>query len=131
MTPDEIDAIENRLYAFNREAVGRDDAQSLGFVIRDEAGAVIAAAAGFSWAGSSELKQLWVDRAHRGHGHGRTLLDAFVAEAARRGVKRIWVQSHGFQAPDFYERAGFVRMAEFADWPEGHTNVILCRSIAR
>lgn len=125
----EIDAIEDRIYAYNRDAVGRDDAQGLGFVIRDEAGHIVGVATGYSWAGTSELKQMWIDEAYRGRGFARELLNAFAAEAAMRGVRRIWVQSHDFQAPGMYEKAGFVRVAEFAEWPEGHSNVILCRTV--
>jgi hypothetical protein len=29
-----------------------------------------------------------------------------------------------------YEKAGFKRMAEFEGWPEGHSNVILCKTPA-
>ena len=125
----EIDAIEDRIYAYNRDAVGRDDAQGLGFVIRDEVGRIVGVATGYSWAGTSELKQMWIDEAYRGRGYARELLNAFAAEAAMRGVRRIWVQSHDFQAPGMYEKAGFVCVAEFADWPEGHSNVILCRTL--
>lgn len=78
----------------------------------------------------SEIKQMWVDEAYRGRGYGRALLDAMIAEARRRGVLRIWVASHDFQAPGMYERAGFKRMAEFEGWPEGHVNVILCKTLA-
>lgn len=127
LTSDEIDAIEDRLYAHNADAIGCDDARGMGFVVRNTTGETIAAAAGYSWAATSELKQLWVAPHHRGRGLGRALLGAYVAEAARRGVKRIWVQSYDFQAPAFYEAAGFVRMAEFDGWPDGHHNVVLCR----
>ncbi len=130
LSPAELDAIEDHLYRHNSGATGQDDAQGLGFVIRDQAGQMIAAAAGYSWARTSELKQLWVNEAHRGQGHARALLDAFVGEARRRGVRRIWVQSYDFQAPAFYEQAGFVRMAEFPGWPDGHSNVILCKTLA-
>ena len=51
------------------------------------------------------------------------MLNAFVAEACSRGVRRIWVASYDFQAPGMYEKAGFKRMAEFGGWPEGHTHV--------
>jgi ribosomal protein S18 acetylase RimI-like enzyme len=129
LSPDEIDAIEDNLYDHNSRATGRDDGQGLGFVIRDEAGRTIAVAAGYSWAGTSELKQMWVDEAHRGRGYAWALLNAFVAEAARRGVRRIWLASYDFQAPAMYEKAGFKRMAEFEGWPEGHTNVILCKTL--
>jgi ribosomal protein S18 acetylase RimI-like enzyme len=70
---------------------------------------------------------MWVETQHRGNGYGRALLDAFVAEAARRGVKRVWLSSYDFQAPGMYEKAGFVRMAELPDFPLGHTNVIMCK----
>lgn len=125
----EIDAIEDSIYAYNRYAVGRDDAQGLGFVIRDEVGRIVGVATGYSWAGTSELKQMWIDKAFRGRGYARELLNAFAGEAGARGVRRIWVQSHDFQAPGLYEKAGFVRVAEFADWPEGHSNVILCKTL--
>ena len=126
----EIDAIEDSIHAHNRQAVGRNDAEGLGFVIRDEAQRIIGVAAGYSWAGTSELKQMWVDQAYRGRGYARQLLDAFSAEAARRGVRRIWVASYDFQAPGMYEKAGFKRVTEFAGWPEGHSNVILCKTLS-
>jgi ribosomal protein S18 acetylase RimI-like enzyme len=129
LTPNEVDAIEDRLYEHNREATGRHDGQGLGFVIRDDAGQVIGAANGYTWAGISELKQMWVHRAYRGRGHARELLDAFVEEARARGARRIWLSSYDFQAPGMYEKAGFRRMAAFEGWPEGHVNVVFCKTL--
>jgi ribosomal protein S18 acetylase RimI-like enzyme len=51
-------------------------AQGLGFVIRDEVGQMIGVAAGYTWAGTSELKQMWIDKAYRGRGYARALLNA-------------------------------------------------------
>ena len=68
----EIDAIEDRLYQHNSHVTGRHDGQGLGFVIRDELGRMIGVAAGYTWAGTSELKQMWIDEAHRGRGYART-----------------------------------------------------------
>ena len=28
-----------------------------------------------------------------------------------------------------YEKVGFKRMAEFEGWPEGHVNVVLCKTL--
>jgi hypothetical protein len=39
------------------------------------------------------------------------------------------VASYDFQAPEMYEKAGFERVAEFEGWPEGHVNVILCKTL--
>ena len=88
---------------------------------------MIGAAAGYTWAGISELKQMWVHEAYRRRGYARALLDAFVEEARCRGVRRIWLSSYDFQAPAMYENAGFKRMAEFEGWPEGHVNVVFCK----
>jgi ribosomal protein S18 acetylase RimI-like enzyme len=129
LTPMEIDAVEDRLYEHNRAATGRDDGEGLGFIIRDEGGKTVGITAGYTWAGTSEIKQMWVDEAFRGRGYGRALLDAMITEARRRGVLRIWVASYDFQAPGMYERAGFKRMAEFEGWPEGRVNVILCKTL--
>lgn len=125
----EVDGIEDRLYEFNMAATGRSDGEGLGFLIRDEAGEIVGAAAGYTWAGISEIKQMWVHEAHRGRGYGQTLLAAMVGEAERRGVSRVWVASYDFQAPGMYEKAGFKRMAELDGWPEGHVNVILCKTL--
>jgi N-acetylglutamate synthase-like GNAT family acetyltransferase len=130
LSPNEVDAIEDRLYDHNSRATGRDDGHGLGFVIRDEVGQMVGVAAGYSWAGTSELKQMWIDEAYRTRGYARALLNAFVAEARSRGVRRIWVASYDFQAPALYEKAGFKRVAEFEGWPEGHTNIILCKTLS-
>jgi GNAT superfamily N-acetyltransferase len=100
----EVDAIEDRLYDHNSHATERHDGQGLGFVIRDEVGQLIGVAAGYTWAGTSELKQMWIEKAYRGRGYARALLNAFVVEARSRGVERIWVASYDFQAPEMYER---------------------------
>lgn len=129
LSPDEIEEIENHLYEHNSDATGRRDGRGLGFVIRDDSGRMIGVAAGYTWAGISELKQMWIDKAYRGRGYARALLSAFVTEAHRRGVRRIWVASYDFQAPGLYEKAGFRRVAEFEGWPEGHVNVLLCKEL--
>lgn len=129
LTPNEVDAIEDRLYEHNSQATGHHDGQWLGFVIRDDAGQMIGVVAGYTWAGISELKQMWVDKAYRGRGYARALLAAFVEEARGRGARRIWVASYDFQAPEMYEKAGFKRMTEFEGWPEGHVNVVLCKTL--
>jgi ribosomal protein S18 acetylase RimI-like enzyme len=129
LSPNELDAIEVRLYDHNSRATGRYDGRGLGFVIRDDAGQMVGVAAGYTWAGTSELKQMWIDEAYRGRGYARALINAFVEEACSRGVRRIWVASYDFQAPGMYEKAGFKRVAEFEGWPEGHVNVLLCKTL--
>ena len=126
---DEVATIERRLYEHNCQASGFSDGKDLGFVARDKEGNIIGAALGYSWGGISELKQLWVAEPSRGRGLGSALLDKFVNEARKRGARRIWLASYDFQAPAFYERAGFTRVVDLKDWPIGHTNSIFCLNL--
>ena len=120
LTASEIDALEDRLYEFNRATTGLGDGQGLGFVVRDDTGSTIAAIAGTTWGGVCELKQLWVHEHHRRRGLGTALLSAAMREAQTRGCHQIFVATYSFQAPAFYARHGFERVAEIADWPRGH-----------
>jgi ribosomal protein S18 acetylase RimI-like enzyme len=93
--------------------------------VRDARGAILAAAAGHSWGGTAELKQVWVHPTLRGRGLGRSLVQAAEAEARRRGCAQLLLSTHSFQAPDFYRKLGFERLAEIADYPAGHSHVLL------
>jgi GNAT superfamily N-acetyltransferase len=125
----DVDYLEDRLYEHNSRATGSDDGQRLGFAAVDAHGAQIGAIAGYTWAGMAEIKQLWVDEAHRGKGLGKKLLHAAVTEATARGCRVVWVASYDFQAPRFYEKFGFDRQAELTDCPPGHAHVILRRRL--
>src|SRR5262249_12366303 len=130
LTPKEIDTIEDRIYAHNSYAIGRHDGRGLGFAIRGEVEQLIGVAAGFTWSDTCALKQMWIDEAYRGLADARALLTVVIAEPCSRGACRIWVASYNFQAPALYEKAGFKRMAEFEGWPEGHINVVLCKTLS-
>jgi ribosomal protein S18 acetylase RimI-like enzyme len=121
----DVEFLEDRLYEFNCEATGLRDGKGLGVFVRDARGAILAAAAGHSWGGTAELKQVWVHPTLRGRGLGRSLVQAAEAEARRRGCAQLLLSTHSFQAPDFYRKLGFERLAEIADYPAGHSHVLL------
>jgi hypothetical protein len=58
LSPNELDAIESHLYDHNSRATGHHDGRGLGFVIRDDAGQMVGVAAGYTRAGTSELRQM-------------------------------------------------------------------------
>ncbi|WP_119422451.1 GNAT family N-acetyltransferase [Desertibaculum subflavum] len=130
LTAAEIEALDEELYEFNRRTTGITDGARLGFVLRDTAGALIGAAAGHSWGGVCEIKQLWVHADHRGRGIGTALLTAALDEASARGCYQVILTTHSFQAPAFYARHGFECVAEIADYPRGHRQFVLRRRLA-
>ena len=66
---------------------------------------------------------LWIDEAHRGGGAGATLLRLAEDEAKRRGARQARVNTFSFQAPGFYEKMGYGRLAVLEDHPPGHKTV--------
>jgi len=111
-----------RLYEFNAEATGCDDGRLFGGRVVDADGELIVGFSGHTWCGVGVLTHLWIAPAQRGRGLGRDLLAQAEAEALRRGCADAIVLTHDFQAPDFYERAGYRLVASIADWPAGHAN---------
>jgi N-acetylglutamate synthase-like GNAT family acetyltransferase len=121
-------AIEQRLYEFNMDATGYRDGRDLGFVV-EEAGDVVAAAAGYTWGGICEVKTLWVHPERRKAGLGSALMGQAIEEARTRGCRLMFLSTYDFQAPDFYARLGFERIATIPDKPLGHVEHIMRRTL--
>lgn len=68
---------------------------------------------------------LAVRRSVRRRGIGCRLLADAEAEARGRGLVGIWLDSHEFQAPEFYQRFGFTVFGTMAGHPPGYTRVFL------
>ena len=127
--PLDIERLEERLYEHNVAATGHADGRGLGFEALDDEGRQIAAVAGHTWGGVAEIVQVWVDPAHRGRGLGRQLVEAAIAEARARGCRSMCLMTYDFQAPGLYAALGFERVVEVADWPLGHTHILMRLSL--
>lgn len=111
--------LEDELYAFNVKATGHDDGEYLSIFLRDAEGAVIGGVHGWSWGGTGYVRTLFVPASLRGKGQGGALMDAFEAEARRRGCTQLVLTTHDFQAPEFYRRRGFAVIGEAPEYPRG------------
>ena len=113
-----------RIYEFNAQATGYFDGKLVGGRLRSESGEVIAAFNGHAWGGCCVVAHLWVHESQRGRGLGRALVQAAEAEARRRGCEQVVLSTHSFQAPAFYERLGYEKLAVIRGQPKGHANVV-------
>jgi ribosomal protein S18 acetylase RimI-like enzyme len=129
-SPNDVQLLDERLYEFNRAATGIDDGRALGVFVRDHSGNIVGAAAGHTWGGTCELRQVWVAEAQRRAGLGRRLVTAAEAEATRRGCSQLVLMTHSFQAPDFYRKLGFEVISELPDYPRGHAYLLLRKRLA-
>jgi len=124
LTPDELDRLEDRLYETNVSRTGHENAALLGFVA-EAVGELVGAVAGYTWGGICELRQVWVRETCRGKGLGKALMAEAIREAKARGCAYIYLATYDFQAPGFYAKLGFEKVAEIPDKPLGHTEFVM------
>jgi GNAT superfamily N-acetyltransferase len=116
--------LRGALLDYNFATTGYRDGRDLSCFLRDDAGRLVAGIEGFTWGGYARVDLLWVDEAQRGRGVGRALLAAAEDEARRRGCATMVLDTHSFQAPDFYPALGYAQVGEFTDAPAGYTQVM-------
>ena len=125
----DIAELRDKILEFNYGTTGFRDGRSLSCFLRDGSGNLYAGVDGFTWGGYARIEYLWVDEARRGRGLGRALLMAAEAEAARRGCATIVLDTHSFQAPEFYRRLRYTQVGETLDTPLGFSQVLLQKRI--
>ena len=126
----EIDRfLGDRIYEFNAGATARDDGELFAVTRRDAAGAIVAGASGYTWGGCCYVAHLWVSRPMRARGLGAAILLAVEDHAMVKGCAIVLLASHSFQAPAFYEKMGYVRQAEIADHPVGHSSIFFAKRL--
>jgi GNAT superfamily N-acetyltransferase len=116
--------------AFNLRVAGDGDFAEFVFSETDGDGELAGGAYGWSWGGTCWLETLWVREDLRGRGVGRRLLAAVESEARRRGCPQLALETHTFQAPDFYAAHGFAEVGRLSDYPEGHDHLMLRKRLA-
>jgi N-acetylglutamate synthase-like GNAT family acetyltransferase len=121
--------LDDRLFEFNIEATGFAEWEQLCLVIDHENGDTVAALTGDIWGECCEVRQLWVAEPFGRRGHGRSLLQAAEAEARRHGCRRVVISTHSFQAPGFYARLGYRRVAIVEGQPEGHAKLTFTKEL--
>jgi ribosomal protein S18 acetylase RimI-like enzyme len=128
----EIEAfLAERIYEFNSNATGYFDGEYFSGMQRDDSGAVRAGIYGYTWGGCCYVSYLWVDAAQRRHGLGRALLLAAEEHARLRRCVVLFVATHSFQAPGFYERMGYEKQSVVRDHPVGHASSVYAKRLQR
>lgn len=122
-------ALEDAINRYNFETTNIRDGRRLSIIIRSRAGDLEAGLSGHTWGGVCEVKLLWVEESRRRSGLGRRLLQAAAAEARGRGCVKMVLCTHSFQAPDFYQRQGFKQSGSFSDYPSGHDQLFLEKTL--
>ena len=115
--------LEDTINQFNVELTGYDDYRPLAIFLRDNAGAIMAGLTAFTWGGTLRILTLWVHENWRKQGYGTQLLTAAEEEAVARGCKQATVETHSFQAPQFYPARGYIACGVTEDYPVGFQHI--------
>jgi ribosomal protein S18 acetylase RimI-like enzyme len=128
-TREQVDAISDRIDAWNMEVTGDRAYQPVNIFLRDDNGMIRGGVTGGVWGTWLHIVSLWVDEALRGRGLGRELLLPAEVEGRAAGARHAFLETHTFQAPGLYERLGYVRIAELEDYPPGESQLILRKEL--
>ena len=127
--PEDVAALHQLINEFNFDATGIRDGRDMAIIRRDGSGRIVAGIYGWTWGGCAEVDVLWVDAELRHGGVGTELMLAAEAESRARGCAQLVVDTHSFQAPDFYRRLGFEVRGEVAGYPVGHSHLRLVKQL--
>lgn len=121
---EDVKLIYNGLMEFNTLIAGPPDSKPFAVLLRnpenDQVTGGLYAALFYGWA---YVMVLFVPGDIRRRGFGLKLLGEVDAYARAKGCRGIWLDTYSFQAPGFYEKAGFEKFGELPDFPPGHSRV--------
>jgi GNAT superfamily N-acetyltransferase len=96
------------LLEYNHHYLG--ESAALDVYVRDAEGQVVGGLVGDASLGWFSIHALWVEEQLRGSGLGTSILKAAEDAAFKSGCHSVLLDTLSFQAPDFYEKRGYVRV---------------------
>src|SRR5215216_4844060 len=99
ISADTLTKMENGLKEYELSHGVHVDYTPFAFELYNEKGEVIGVLDAFSSYSSIHIKDLWIDKAYRGQGHGRKLINELENYFKDKGFNNINTVSCEFQAP--------------------------------
>ena len=110
-------AVYRGLLEYNLARIEDQHPQELGVYIRSESGEITAGLIGNTHGNWLTVKFLWVSESLRGQHIGSELLEAAEQTARERGCKYSFLDTFGFQAPEFYQKHGYHVVFTLEEYP--------------
>ncbi len=125
------DAIVALLRAYNWTKVEKPIFEPLAIVLRDsQSDEIIGGLWGESYGGWLYVDSLIVPETLRKSGKGTLLMKEAEAIARKRGCIGIWLDTHTFQTPAFYEKLDYQLLGKLRDFPPGYDKHYYFKRIA-
>ncbi len=126
---DDIEFLTQQIINFNRNRVGEGNYKHLAIFLRDSDEHVVGGLIGETYLQWLYVDVLWVHESFRGEGYGDTLLATAEREAVKRGCRYAYLDTFSFQAPEFYQKHGYVIFGELSDFPHGYSRFFLKKAL--
>jgi ribosomal protein S18 acetylase RimI-like enzyme len=122
-------AVSDGLSLYNVARTGYDHWRPMKLFVRDGSGMIRGGILGHIWGGWLHITDLWLQETARGAGLGLRLMETAEDEARADGCRYVYLDSHSFQAPDFYRKLGYKEFGRLKDSPLGHEQVFLWKRL--
>ena len=110
-------AVYRGLLEYNLARIEDQHPQELGVYFRNESGEITAGLIGNTHGNWLTVKYLWVSESLRGQHIGSELLEAAEQTARERGCKYSFLDTFGFQAPEFYQKRSYRVVFTLEEYP--------------
>lgn len=125
------DVIGRGLRSFNAHHLGDYEWADLDVYVRDVDGQVVGGLIGDMALGWLAVHALWVKEDLRGSGIGTEILNTAENAAIKNGCRAVFLDTLSFQAPSFYEKHGYVRVAVIDDYRGGVQRIFMQKRLDR
>jgi ribosomal protein S18 acetylase RimI-like enzyme len=125
----DIEVIQEGLKEHNKKFANPDNHKKLSVLLKDDNGKVVGGLLGGTYWDWLHIDSLWLDESLRNQGYGQQLLQEAEKEAIKRGCEHVHLDSHDFQAVEFYKKNGYVIAGQLDDLPEGYTRYLMKKDL--
>jgi GNAT superfamily N-acetyltransferase len=129
-TEEDVAAVRNgALWAYNVAQTGDGDLQLLVIHVHSPTGEMIGGLVGTYLWGWLHIETVIVAESFRQQGIGTQLMRAAEIDAWQRGYRNIYLETMSFQARPFYEQMGYVVFGTLDDFPPGHQQYFMRKTL--
>ena len=129
-TPDEREFILQQLLKFNSQRAGEANYKPLTIFLREADENLVGGLLGATYWQWLYVDLFWIHESWRKQGYGDAVLAAAEQEAMRRGCQYAYLDTFSFQAPEFYQKRGYVVFGEIPGFPEEHSRYFLKKALS-
>ena len=121
--------LENKVNQFNINLTGIPFGGETAVLAHDMEDRVIGGAYGYQWGDAFTVEFVWLEPEWRGKDIGTQLMLTMEQYAAEHGCKQLFLDTHSFQAIDFYLKLGYAVFGILENFPTPYTRYFLKKNL--